>query len=405
MRVAHITTVALSLRYLLLNQMQSIRAAGYEVYGVSADGPEVAELAQAGVTHVPVPLTRKFAPLADLRGLWTLYRLFRRERYTIVHTHTAKPGLLGLLAARWARVPVIVHTIHGYHFNAETPAWIRRCYIWLERLAARRADLLLAQGHADLQLAVAEKICPPEKIRLLGNGIDLARFDPQGLKPADLARRRAALGLREDELIVGFVGRLVAEKGIHELLSAARIVRERVANVKFLFIGAADTDKPDALTPAVAQRYGVAEVCVFTGQQEAMPELYALMNVFVLPSHREGFPRAPMEASAMGVPIVVSDISGCREAVVPEETGLVFPVCNSAALAAILVRLLTQPLLAAELGRAGRHHARRHFNEQTIFAKVIAEYERLLRAKGLDNSYKMGKEKETNVSSRIKSVA
>lgn len=383
MRVAHITTIALSLRYLLLNQMQSIQAAGYEVVGVSAAGPEAGEVERAGIAHCAVPLTRRFAPLADLRGLWALYRLLRRERFDIVHTHTAKPGLLGLLAARWARVPVIVHTIHGYHFGAATPRWVRRCYIILERWAARGADLLLSQGQAELQLAVAEKICPPHKIKLLGNGIDLTQFDPQRVTPEDCARRRRALGLRQDELVVGFVGRLVAEKGVCELLEAARIVRGQVRGVKFLLIGATDNDKTDAFTPDMAQRYGVADVCLFVGQQQNMPELYALMDVFALPSHREGFPRAPMEAAAMGVPVIVSDIAGCRETVVPNETGLVVPLGDEAALAAALTALLTHPHLAAQLGQAGRRYALRHFDEQQVFGKILAEYARLLQSKGL----------------------
>lgn len=383
MRVAHVTTIALSLRYLLLNQMRSIQAAGYEVVGVSAAGPEVATLNRVGIAHRAVPLTRRFAPLADLRGLWSLYRLLRRERFDIVHTHTAKPGLLGLLAARWARVPVIVHTIHGYHFGAATPRWLRRLYIALERWAARGADLLLSQGQAELQLALTEKICPPEKIKLLGNGIDLTHFDPQRITAADRVRRRRALGLREDDLVVGFVGRLVAEKGVCELLEAARIVREQVRGVKFLFIGATDGDKADAFRPEMARRYGVAEVCIFAGQQREMPELYTLMDVFALPSHREGFPRAPMEAAAMGVPVVVSDVAGCLETVLPNETGLIVPVGNEAALAAALTALLKHPRWAAQLGQAGRRYALRHFDEQKVFAKVLAEYARLLQTKGL----------------------
>ena len=391
MRVAHLTTISLSLRHLLLNQMQSIQAAGYEVVGLSARGSEVADIERAGIPHIAVPLTRKFAPLKDLRGLWELYRLFRRERFAIVHTHTAKPGLLGLLAARWARVPVIVHTIHGYHFGAGTPRWLRRFYIALERLAARRADVLLSQGRAEVQLAITEKICPPDKIKLLGNGIDLPRFDPRRFEPPDRAAQRAQLGLNENDLVVGFVGRLVAEKGLHELLQAARIVREQVPNVKFLLVGATDADKSDAVTPDVARRYGVAEVCVFAGQREDMPELYAVMDVFALPSHREGFPRAPMEAAAMGLPMVVSDVAGCLETVVPDETGLVVPSGDAVALAAALTALLTHPLFAAQLGRAARRHARRHFDEQKVFAKVLAEYAKLLHIKGLAAATKIAK--------------
>lgn len=381
LKVAHITTVDLSLRYLLLNQMCSIQAAGYELCGISAPGPDAPVVEAAGIRHIPVRLTRRLSPLADLVALGQLYRIIRREKFAIVHTHTPKPGLLGQLAARLAGTPVVVNTLHGFYFHDHMPPFWRRFYITMEKIAARCSDVILSQNSEDIQTALAEGICRPEQIKPLGNGIDLSRFDPARLDPIHLAHKRAELGLSAKTPVVGFVGRLVREKGILELLEAAQIVRRQIPGLRLLIIGPIDSDKTDALTPAIAAEYGLHEVCLFTGLRHDMPELYSLMDLFALPSHREGFPRAPMEASAMGVPCIVTDIRGCRETVEPGRNGLLTPLGDAPALAAAITELLTDRAKAEAMGRRGRVLALERFDEQAVFNRVKAEYARLVQSK------------------------
>jgi len=359
-RVAHVTTVDLSLRYLLLNQLQRIQSEGYEVFGISADGPDVPVLEAAGIRHFAVPMTRRITPIADLRCLWALVRIMRRERFDVVHTHTPKAGLLGQLAARIAGVPIVANTLHGFYFHDDTKPWLRRFYIWMERVAAKCSDTILSQN------------------RELGNGIDVARFDRRRLTDSSLEDLRREIGLDADAPVIGFVGRLVEEKGILDLLQAATAVIEAIPNAQLLIIGPYDEEKPDALRPDVAERYGVAANCRFAGMRNDMPELYALMDVLVLPSYREGFPRAPMEASAMGVPSVVTDIRGCREAVDHGENGLLFPVGDADALARSLIELLRDDERRARMGETGRRIAEDRFDEQKVFDRVLSEYERLL---------------------------
>ena len=377
-KIAHVTTVDISLRVLLLNQLQSLREAGYEVVGISAPGSEVAHLEAAGIRHIAVPMTRNLTPLADLVSLWRLYRVMRRERFTIVHTHTPKPGLLGQLAARMAGVPIVVNTVHGFYFHEHMRPLARRFYILLEKIAAYCSDIILSQNSEDIETAIHERICAPDKIRFLGNGIDVQRFNPAALNPEDLRRKRQELGLSSNGPVVGFVGRLVAEKGILELLRAARVILTRRPEVRFLFVGPADTEKKDALSPETAREYGVADACIFTGTRHDMPELYAIMDVFALPSHREGFPRAPMEASAMGVPCVVTNIRGCREAVENNRNGLLTPLGDTQRLANAILDLLDDPEKARRMAEQGRAMAMERFDEQLVFKKVKAEYARLL---------------------------
>ena len=377
-RVAHVTTVDLSLRFLLLNQLQRIRDEGYEVVGISAAGPDVVVLEERGIPHFPVPMTRRMTPLTDLRCLLALVRIMRRERFDVVHTHTPKAGLLGQLAARLAGVPVVANTVHGFYFHDDMKPVPRRFYVWMERIAARCSDTILSQNREDLATAIAEKIAKPEQLRWLGNGIDVTHFDRARLSESALERLATSVGIDRSAPVVGFVGRLVEEKGILDLLEATQRVAQEFPRVQLLIVGPYDEEKPDALGPETAGRYGISERCRFLGMRHDMPELYALMDVLVLPSYREGFPRAPMEASAMGVPSVATDIRGCREAVLHRENGLLFPAGDSAALASAVIRLLRDDSLRTRLGKTGRALAEERFDEQRVFDRVLAEYERLL---------------------------
>jgi glycosyltransferase involved in cell wall biosynthesis len=307
----------------------------------------------------------------------------RREGFDIVHTHTPKPGLLGQLAARLAGVPVVVKTLHGFYFHdGMRPAW-RRFYIFMERIAALCSDLIFSQNREDVETSRMEKICPSSKIKYLGVGIDVKRFDPAAVSRDEIRRRRAEVGVRPGGAIIGFVGRLVREKGILELLAAGRLVREKLPDVRFLFIGPVDPEKDDALGPAIASQFGLADVCSFTGMREDMPELYALMDLFVLPSHREGLPRVLMEAAAMGIPSVATDIRGCREVVRHGRNGLLVPLGDVEALAGAILQLLTDRDLARRLGQEARRVALDEFDERKGFEAVKAEYQRLLAHKGL----------------------
>jgi len=384
--VAHITTVDQSLRYLLLNQMRSIAQAGYEVTGISAPGSDVPVIESMGIRHIAVPLTRRLTPLADLRALVQLYRIFRREQFTIVHTHTPKPGLLGQLAARMAGVPVVVNTVHGFYFHEHMPRLWREFYITMERIAARCSDLVLSQSREDLDTAIRLGICPRERIQLLGNGIDIQRFDRNRVDPATLAHLRSTLGLPSGVPVIGFVGRLVVEKGILELARAVQQVQSRFGPVTLLIVGGVDREKAGALNHEDIQAAAGTATCIFAGVRQDMPDMYALMDVFALPSYREGFPRAPMEASAMGAPCVVTNVRGCREAVEHERNGLIVPLRDVDALAEALIRLLRDHDRRRAMGDAGRRMAREQFDERLVFQRVLAAYHRLLNEKGVQVS-------------------
>jgi glycosyltransferase involved in cell wall biosynthesis len=386
-RIAHIATIDMSLHYLLLNQLRILKQVGYEVVGISASGPEVPSIEAAGIRHISVEMTRSpFTPLLDLRALWQLYYVISQGRFDIVHTHTPKAGLLGRCAAKLAGVPVVVHTSHGLIFHERSPWYSRRFFIAIEKLAAWCSDLILSVNEEDVITVIKEGICDFSKIKVLSNGgigIDLERFDPASVSQADIAARRREVKLSDENRVVGFVGRLVEDKGLLELFEAIHIVQNRMPKVRLLVIGPVDTEKPDAVTPDVVEEYGIADVCRFLGLRQDLPELYSLMDVFVLPSHREGFPVVPMEASAMGIPCVLTDVRGCREVVEHGQNGLLVPFGDVDALADAIYELLTDDERAQQMGKKARCIAMERFDEQKVFEKVEAEYARLLHAKDL----------------------
>lgn len=381
LRIAHVTATDGSLRYLLLNQLLRLQAEGFEVFGVSSAGPHVGYLHEAGIPHVAVSIERKIRPLADLQSVRQLARVFRDQKVTIVHTHTPKPGLLGQLAARWAGVPIVVNTLHGFYFHDRSSYWSGRFYQQMEWIAGQCSDCVLSQNPEDIDTAKRLRLVAPTKLEYLGNGIDLNRFDPAAVSGDRLLRLRRELRLG-DGPVVGFVGRHVREKGLLELFEAIRRVKERFADVCLLSIGRVDNDRGDAVEPEATKSIGIADHCRFVGPREDIPALLSLMNVLVLPSHREGFPRAPMEAAAMGIPAIVTDIRGCRQTVDHERTGLLVPVNAPEDLAQAIGRVLEDPSWARSLGRAARAKARTEFDEQVVFDRVVATYRRLLEREG-----------------------
>jgi glycosyltransferase involved in cell wall biosynthesis len=383
--VVHVTTVDMSLELLLGPQLQAIAAAGYRVVGASAPGSHIGALTRRGIEHVPLAhATRTMAPVEDVRALVELVALFRRTDPTIVHTHTPKAGIYGRLAARLARVPVVVNTVHGLYALPGDP-WLKRIAVYApERLAATCSQAELVASPEDVRTLRRLRV-PGDRLVLLeaGLGIDLEQFDPGTVPPADRALARRELGANaDDDVVVGLVGRLVREKGYAEAFQAAASVQSRCPQVRMAVVGPDEPDKADSLTDA-DRRAAVSAGVRFLGHRDDLVRLYAGMDILVLASHREGFPLTPMEAAAMGVPVVATDIRGCRQIIDDGITGLLVPVRDELALTAAIARLATDAAERERLGSAARMKALKVFDQQRCIDLTLATYERLLARAGL----------------------
>ena len=374
LRVAHLTTVDASLRYLLLAQLTALVRRGDEAIGISAPGPFVAELEAAGVRHLPLQSsTRSMSILADLRAARELWRVLRRSRPDVLHTHNPKPGFYGRIVGRLAGVPLVVNTVHGLYATEDDPLLRRSLVYGAEAVASRFSDVELVQNPEDLELLRRRHLVPPRRLRLLGNGVDLRRFRPDALGADVRDQVRRELGVADEQVLVGIVGRLVAEKGHPELFEAVAALGERVVLV---VIGPHDPEKPDAIDPRQLEAARAAGVR-FVGMRDDVERWYRAMDIFALPSHREGFPRGAMEAAAMGLPVVATDVRGCRQVVDDGATGLLVPVGDVASLTRALRTLADAPSLRRSMGAAARRRAEDRFDEDEVVRIVLEVYDEL----------------------------
>jgi len=350
-----------------------------EVLSGPQTGPEgslIEEVRARGVPLTILPtLLRQVSPLNDARALLALIRLMRRERYTIVHTHSSKAGILGRIAAKLAGVPIIIHTVHGWSFHEHMVPAVRWTYILLERCTARFTDALIVVAQPDIEKGLRAGIGKPEQYHLIRSAIPLDEFDPAGV---DRDAARHALGLPLDAPVLGNVGRFSAQKNPLDWVRVAGKVARQLPDCHFLLVG----DGPlRAEVEAALVAEGIAERTVLTGLRRDVPQLLATMDSFLLTSLWEGLPRVIPQAMAMRVPVVANRADGTAEAITHGETGFLCAPGNLDEAAAYCVQLLTQPDLRAAMGARGREFALQEFDVRQMVTQIDRLYQELLARK------------------------
>jgi len=366
-RILDIINLSSSADSLLRNRVLAMRVRGLDNRIMCMPGPYVKALDEQGIPTRAVELPRTINPLRMIAAIFEMAGYMRRERVDVVHTHCSMPGILGRIAGFLAGVPAIVHTIHGFHFHDRTSPLLTRLYTLAEKLCGRFTHMLLSQNRTDLEIARRLALVRHERLRLIGNGIDLRRFHPMARTPDPRA-----------PVTILCTARFEPVKNHPMLFAAIRKVRERGRRVRLWLVGVGDLR--DEYERRCAEME-IADTVEFLGYRDDIPELLARADIAVLTSVKEGIPRAMLEAMAMRVPVAATRVVGTEETVVDGETGFLVPLDDVEALADRLVQLIDDPALRERMGAQGRARVESEFDEDKIVDALAGIYRQLLATK------------------------
>lgn len=380
-KLIRITTVPMALRYLLPGQPKYMQQQGFEVLLVSADGPELKEvLVNEGCPHSIVPLTRQITPFKDLACLWQMIRLFKKHKPDIVHTHTPKAGLIGMLAAKLARVPIRIHTVAGMPLMVEKGAKYQLLK-FIEKLTYWAANHVWPNSNSLYQFIVQHRLAPVKKLHVIGkgssNGINLDRFNAAAIDPAILEQAKQQIQWQADCQYILCVGRLVKDKGITELVNIFTQLQAERPQLRLVLVGQYEPEL-DPLPGETLALINSNPAIISVGWSNEVPAFMQLAHLFVFPSHREGFPNVLLQAAAMQLPIVCSAIAGNVDIVVDGQTGLLFAPGSEQALLAQTGFALQNPEKMREMAQKLYTEVQQFYRQQNVWATIHAEYVLLL---------------------------
>lgn len=380
------STVAISLNGLLKGQLKYLNNY-YDVIAVSGGDEHLKQVAiREEVLIRDIKMARQINIYRDLVSLIKLIRLFRKENPQIVHSITPKAGLLSMLAARFTRVPIRIHTFTGLIFPSKTGLF-QKILILMDRLLCACATNIYPEGEGVKNDLIKYRITS-KPLKVIGNGnvngIDTAFFHPEIVTREQKSTLRAQLGIQDSDFVFVFVGRLVKDKGINELVAAFKAVQTKYPQTKLLLVGQFEEDL-DPLLPETMQEIKKNPAIIAVGFQNDVRPYFAVSHCLVFPSYREGFPNVPMQAGALGLPSIVTDINGCNEIITPELNGLIIPPKSKKALEEAMLRILEQPELAGKLAGNARESIVSRFDQLTLWKLIKAEYDEQLRLAGIEN--------------------
>jgi len=376
-RLVHICSSDITVKFLLQNQLEYFITKGFGVSAICSREQWFDSIVLEGLSLYDVQITRYFSPLKDFIALLNLIRLLARHKPDIIHTHTPKAALLGLTAAFICGIKYRCNTIHGFRFSPSTKGIKRHLLILLEKISGKLSHHTFCQNPLDTETALALRIVPRKKISTIGNGIDLKKFSLNNYNENIIGSFKNKLGIKNEDFVIGIVARLVKEKGYLELSGAFKSICPKFPS-KLLIIGAPDKSKKDVLTIDVIKEGIPADKIIFIPYTDRIPDYLSIMDVFVLPSYREGFPRSVLEAEAMGLPVIAAKSSGALVAVENEKTGFLVPVRDWEQIAKYILLLRNNHELRKTLGRQARLKAEAEFNETIVFDKILAAYRNMI---------------------------
>lgn len=378
-KIIRITTIPGSLAILLKGQLDYMNN-HYEVIGVASSGKEIAQVEeQEGIeTHV-IEMTRNISPIQDLKSAYKLYKYLKKEKPFIVHTHTPKAGTLGMLAARFARVPNRLHTIAGLPLLEATGA--KRILLNLvEKITYANATLILPNSFGLMQIIKDHKFTSDKKLKIIGkgssNGIDTEHFKKTNISQDQQYELKQQLGILDGDFVFTFVGRLVADKGINELISAFRTISKTNKKIKLLLVGPFETEL-DPLNEETLMEIDANKNIISAGWQADVRPYFSIADALVFPSYREGFPNVVMQACAMELASIVTDINGCNEIITDKKNGLIIQPKSKEELQNAMQFLLDNPDKTEAFASSARPNILENYKREVIWKELLNLYKSL----------------------------
>jgi len=386
-KLIRITTVPLSLEKLLEGQLNFMQRE-YEVIAVSSEEVRLKELGrQIGVRTYSVEMTREITPTKDLGSLWRLYRFFKKEKPLIVHTHTPKAGIAGMMAAKMAGVPLRLHTVAGLPL-LEAKGLKRKVLEYVEKITFASATNVYPNSLKIYEYLRDNEYTFEDKLKVIGkgssNGIDTEYFDPACYSEKENLKFKRSLGILEDDLVFIFVGRLVRDKGINELVEAFEKINKEFPETSLLLVGPFEAEL-DPLKPEIIEKMTTHPKIYEVGYQQDVRPFMAIAEILAFPSYREGFPNVVMQAGAMGLASIVTNINGCNEIIKEGINGIIIPVRNTAALHQAMKKVVLDENFRLTLGGNSRKLIKDNFERTEIWKAILTEYKQLERNLIKDN--------------------
>lgn len=379
-KIIRITTVPISLGGLLKGQLKYMTTY-FEVIGIaSSDNNLIDKIAQQEeIEVIPVEMTRKITPIQDLIAVWRLYKIFKQQKPEIVHTHTPKAGTLGMIAAFLAGVPIRLHTIAGLPL-LETKGNKRKLLNLVEKFTYKFATKIYPNSFGLKEIILKYKFTPASKLKVLGNGssngINTKIFNNDMFSKQEKENLKQELGILESDYVFIFVGRLVKDKGINELVNAFDKLNITNKNIKLLLVGTYENDL-DPLEETTQKIIENNKAIIVTGWQSDVRPYLCIANVLTFPSYREGFPNVVMQAGAMGLPSIVTNINGCNEIIIDKLNGVIIPVKNETALLKEM-RLFLEGYYSISKDKI-RQNIVDKYEQEYVWQHILAEYNQLLK--------------------------
>lgn len=375
-KIVRITTVPLSLEKLLEGQLTFMNNY-YEVIAVSADKERLEKFGKENeVKTFWVNMTRSITPISDLRAVFKLYRFFKKEKPLLVHTHTPKAGIVGMMAAKMAGVPLRLHTVAGLPL-LESSGLKRQILEKVEATTYRFATAVYPNSAGLRDIILAKKFTHPKKVKVLGkgssNGIDTHYFDPEKYSEEDKRKFRAELNIPAEDIVFVFVGRLVSDKGINELVAAFERLNRKNKATSLLLVGPFE-EELDPLKPSVVKIIEPHPKIYLTGFKVDVRPYLAISDVLAFPSYREGFPNVVMQAGAMNLPSIVTDINGCNELISEGVNGLIIPVKDEQSLFEAMDLVTEDRELRKALAGNSRKEIRKFYERKEFWELLLKEY-------------------------------